>query len=164
QLQQEISSLEKSIEDLKIKSVENAYKQQLLFYENSIKSFQTKLLDTQNVIQEKEQEIESLKCIILKERENVNEMLALKDQKAKIVLDKQSSILRMCRSELETYQIKMSDLINELNEKSDIIQAEQMSLNKLKEELKMTQTSYKLQENELLKKIEELTKDYENSI
>uniref|UniRef100_A0A336LMY9 CSON007379 protein n=1 Tax=Culicoides sonorensis TaxID=179676 RepID=A0A336LMY9_CULSO len=139
---------------IELKTTEKSYKDKIQNHENLQASLKQELQDLNEHLKIKNNEIETLKCIILKERVKIKEVIIEKEKEAKNLLDHQTQIL-------QHYQKKILDLVQELNDKSDLINAERESVILLQKQLVDIKLAFSKREAVLLENIE--SKDLENN-
>lgn len=149
---------------VEIRANEKSHKDQMYNYEQLQASLRHELNNMNTHLQVKTDEMESLKAIVLKERAKMQEIIAIKEESAKKVLNRQTEILNKCRIELQLYQTKMASLIKELKEKTGLVNEERESIVLLQKQIVETKTSFQRREADLLETIDNIKQDNINKI
>lgn len=144
---------------VEVKLVEKSYKDQIDKYEQVQTLLKHELQNIKIHLQVKTDEIESLKSTILKERVKAQEVIASVEGSARDTLHHQTEILNKCRLELKLYQQKMESLIQQVNERTDLVNQERESIVLLQKKIVDVKSSFHRREGDLLKSIDMIKKD-----
>lgn len=132
-----------------MKSMEKKYREDVEQLKNRIilitEDFEEKALEV-NV---RADQLQLLKLMILQEREEFGKNLKQKDDDFKVAIEKY-------RVEYENNQKKVEELMDQLNEKKELIEEERLSIERLKEQMNEERTSLAKREEETLNKLKKL--------
>lgn len=144
---------------VEVKLVEKSYKDQIDKYEQVQTLLKHELQNIKIHLQVKTDEIESLKSTILKERVKAQEVIAAVEGSARDTLHHQTEVLKKCRLELKLYQQKMESLIQQVNERTDLVNQERESIMVLQKKIVDVKSTFHRREGDLLKSIDMIKKD-----
>lgn len=147
-----------------MKKIEEKFKGQFMKFEQNITALKKELHDRMNDLLLRNKEVEVLKFAIMTEREKVTEMLAKKDQDARMLFDKQAEVMKKYKAELDNCQRKIQFLEGELNEKRELIQSERESMEKLIQQVTEERKMFREREVEVIEKFKEIELEYNKSL
>ncbi|XP_055603464.1 uncharacterized protein LOC129751782 [Uranotaenia lowii] len=149
---------------VEIKVIEEKFKAQFHKFEESISSLKDELQQRTDELMVRSKEVDVLKYAIMTEREKMTEMLAKKDADARSLFDKQATLMKKYKSELNDCQRKINFLEGELHEKRELIASERESMEKLVRQVTDERKMFRERESEMIDKFKEIEQEYEKSL
>ncbi|XP_058449561.1 uncharacterized protein LOC131429448 [Malaya genurostris] len=147
-----------------MKIIEEKFKTQFRKFEENISALKNELHDRVNELLTRSKEVEVLKFAIKAEREKMAEMLAKKDNDARLLFDKQAEVMKKYKAELNNAQQKVQFLEGELQEKRELIQSERESMAMLTKQITDERKMFHERESEVIEKFKEIEEEYNKSL
>lgn len=138
---------------VKVKAVENEFKQQLCNYEKHIDNLTAELNEMQQRLSERDNDVINLKKCVLSERAEIKAILEQKDDEFEEQLRKQHLVLVATRNELEKANKRVDFLTKDLNDHAKQFEEERNSWTKLLNEYKSQMDAASAQEQSLCTQI-----------
>lgn len=132
-----------------MKSMEKRYREEVEQLQNRIILITEDLEEKSHEVKVRNEQLQLLKFTILQEREESEKNLKEKDDDFKIAIEKY-------RIEYENNQKKVGELMDQLNEKKELIDEERLSIERLKEQINEERKVLTKRDEETLQKLKKL--------
>lgn len=149
---------------VKVKAVENEFKQQLCNYEKHIDNLTAELNEMQQKLSDRDNDVINLKKCVLSERAEIRMILEQKDGEFEEQLRAQHSVLMATRRDLDKANARIDFLNKDLNDHAKQFEEERASWTKLLNEYKNQMDAASAQEQSLYAQISDLETTHKAAI